>query len=151
MKVTNEIKFYRSKDAYGYLSNLYPLVSGLEFEGRYFRSSEEAYQYGKPSSKKLAEWIISAPEQKYVAFAAHSLVEKDIVPYWNDIKVERMYNVLKAKFDQHEGLKMRLIATEDKILIEDSPIDSFWGCGEDGTGANTLGVLLMKIREEYAK
>lgn len=36
----------------------------------------------------------------------------------------------------------------DREIVEDSPIDSYWGCGADGLGKNMLGKLLMKLREE---
>jgi predicted NAD-dependent protein-ADP-ribosyltransferase YbiA (DUF1768 family) len=36
-------------------------------------------------------------------------------------------------------------------LIEDSPTDSYWGCGRDGSGLNMLGVLLMELRATYVR
>jgi predicted NAD-dependent protein-ADP-ribosyltransferase YbiA (DUF1768 family) len=33
-------------------------------------------------------------------------------------------------------------------LIEDSPVDSFWGRGPDHKGKNHLGKLWMKIQKE---
>lgn len=35
-------------------------------------------------------------------------------------------------------------------LVESSPHDYFWGCGVDGSGANHLGALLMRLRAELA-
>ena len=40
-----------------------------------------------------------------------------------------------------------LLQTGDKILIEDSPYDNFWGVGSDGKGRNQLGRCLMDICE----
>lgn len=53
-----------------------------------------------------------------------------------------------AKFTQHEKLKRRLLDTGDAILIENTKKDYFWGCGEDGSGENNLGKILMEVRKE---
>ncbi len=64
------------------------------------------------------------------------------------MKIEVMYKALLAKFSQNEELKDLLGMTGNRVLIEDSPHDSYWGNGGDGTGHNMLGKLLMKVREE---
>ncbi len=38
--------------------------------------------------------------------------------------------------------------TGDKILIEHTENDSYWGDGRNGQGKNRLGKLLMKLRTE---
>jgi ribA/ribD-fused uncharacterized protein len=141
-----EIRFYRSTGEYGFLSNLFKRP--VNFEGRDFSCSEEAYQYGKPRDKAVAEWIVKAPKPHLCAAAAHSLFVFDVREDWNDTKVERMRQVLKAKFDQHRDLAEKLVATGDAALIEESNMDAFWGIGKKGNGKNMLGVLLMEIRKE---
>lgn len=42
-----------------------------------------------------------------------------------------------------------LLATSAQ-LVEASPHDYFWGRGVDGSGANHLGALLMRLRDELA-
>lgn len=143
---STEIRFYRASGEYGYLSNLYK--APVMFEGREFATSESAYQFGKPKDKRVAEWIISAPKPHLCAAAAHSLLAFDIVPGWNDIKVDRMRRVLRAKFTQHEELREKLLGTGEARLIEESNTDAFWGIGKHGTGKNYLGILLMGIRDE---
>lgn len=144
----DEIRFYRATGQYGFLSNLYkaPIV----FEGWRFRSSEDAYQFGKPKERAVAEWIVSAPKPHLCAAAAHSLFVFDVRQNWNEIKVDRMRGVLTAKFRQHTDLQEKLLSTGDAILIliEESKTDSFWGIGKKGTGKNMLGVLLMEVREK---
>lgn len=141
-----EIRFYKATGAYGFLSNLYP--APLCFEGKTFRSSEEAYQYGKPRDRAVAEWLILAPKPHLTAVAAHALLRYDVRPDWNDVKVQRMREVLRAKFAQHANLAQKLIATGSAELIEDSQTDAFWGVGKRGNGKNRLGVLLMELRRE---
>lgn len=144
-----EIRFYRATGEYGYMSNLY--LSEIVFEGKTFRSSEDAYQYGKPRALAVAAWLISAPNPRLVALAAHALLRYDVRPDWNAIKVPRMQEVLRAKFTQYPDLAGKLIATGDATLIEESNIDAFWGIGKRGNGKNMLGVLLMELREELKK
>lgn len=59
-----------------------------------------------------------------------------------------MERVVEAKFRHHEDLREMLLATGDRELIEDSPVDSFWGCGADRQGRNELGKCLMRVREK---
>lgn len=141
-----EIRFYRASGEYGYLSNLYRRP--IWYDKRKFNCSESAYQFGKPKDPVVAEWIIAAPKPHLCAAIAHALLSFDINPNWNEIKVDRMRDVLRAKFAQHPDLKEKLLNTGDAILIEDSATDAFWGVGKKGNGKNMLGVLLMEIRNE---
>jgi N-glycosidase YbiA len=36
-------------------------------------------------------------------------------------------------------------------IIEDSPVDYFWGCGIDRTGTNQLGRILMQVRTDLKR
>ena len=141
------IKFYRSSRPYGFLSNLYKC--SVEFEGRMFRSSEDAYQFGKPKDIATAEWLVSAPKPHLCAVAAHALLPWDIRPDWNGIKLERMRKVVMAKFEQNEDLREMLLATGKRWLMEDSPTDKFWGIGKKGDGCNFLGQILMETRKYF--
>lgn len=149
----NEIHFYRSNEKpYGVFSNLHrtPVV----FEGREFPTAEHAYQAGKASKEAVREWILSAPTPSLVAMAAHGLYTWDIVPSWSKIKFDRMREVLRAKFSQHEELRALLLSTGNARLVEagttDNLVNRTWG-EVNGKGKNMLGVLLMEIREEFRK
>lgn len=67
---------------------------------------------------------------------------------WDKIKDNAMYYTLKIKFTQNPKMKQLLLLTNNIILIEDSPRDSYWGSGKDGKGQNKLGILLMILRDE---
>ena len=69
---------------------------------------------------------------------------------WDGIKREVMKECCMAKFLQHADLRKQLMETGDQTLVEDSPIDWYWGCGADGTGKNVLGQVLMEIRMELS-
>jgi ribA/ribD-fused uncharacterized protein len=77
-------------------------------------------------------------------------------------KVSRFDIVVKGnyyKFSQHPQLKEFLINTNDRILVEASPVDPIWGVGltkdsnlinnpEDWRGLNLLGFALMEVRDK---
>lgn len=67
---------------------------------------------------------------------------------WDEIKVDVMRGILRAKADQHEYVRRKLLATGDRQLIEDSWRDDFWGWGPNRSGQNMLGKLWMEIRAE---
>lgn len=67
---------------------------------------------------------------------------------WEEIKIEVMYEGLKYKYDQSEQFRNLLNSTKGKYLVENSPYDSFWGCGTDKKGSNMLGKLLVILRDK---
>jgi ribA/ribD-fused uncharacterized protein len=147
------IRFYRANEKpYGAFSNLYPRP--IEFEGRVYPTSEHAYQAGKASKPAVREWILSAPTPSLAAMAAHGLYVWDVVPNWAQIKFDRMRVVLRAKFEQHADLKDLLLSTGDARLVEagtvNNAVNRLWG-EVDGKGENTLGVMLMELRSEFAR
>jgi len=149
----NEIRFYRANEKpYGAFSNLYRRT--ILFEGREFATTEHAYQAGKARKPAVRDWILSAPSPSLVAMAAHGLYTWDIVPDWSQIKFDRMRDVLRSKFTQHEDLKLLLLSTGERRLVEvgriNNAVNRVWG-EVNGKGQNMLGVLLMEIRNELRK
>jgi ribA/ribD-fused uncharacterized protein len=148
-----EISFYRANEKpYGAFSNLYRRT--IQLEGREFPTAEHAYQAGKPVKEAVREWILSAPSPSLVAMAAHGLYTWDIVPNWSRIKVDRMREVLRAKFTQHEDLRNLLLSTGTARLVEtgrtNNAVNREWG-EVNGKGMNRLGTLLMEVRDELRK
>lgn len=146
----DEIRFYRaSEKPYGAFSNLYrrPIV----FEEETFPTSEHAYQAGKARKPEVRQWLMSAPSPALLAMAAHGLYYWDVTPGWSTSKFDRMRNVLRAKFGQHDDLRELLLSTGDARLVEaatvDNEVNRTWG-EVNGVGRNMLGKLLMEIREE---
>ncbi len=145
-----DIKFYRAnEEPYGAFSNLHRRP--VEFEGETFETSEHAYQAGKARKPQVRQWILAAPSPALVAMAAHGLYWWDIRSDWSKIKFDRMRDVLRAKFTQHDDLRELLLATGDARLVEaatvDNPVNRTWG-EVNGVGKNMLGKLLMEVREE---
>jgi N-glycosidase YbiA len=42
------------------------------------------------------------------------------------------------------------VSTGDALIVEHTTRDRYWDDGGDGSGANTLGRLLMRVRDELA-
>ena len=70
---------------------------------------------------------------------------------WETVKDDIMREALQAKFRQHPSLRSLLLQTGDAELIEHTRNDSYWADGEDGSGKNRLGQLLMELRAELRK
>lgn len=68
---------------------------------------------------------------------------------WDNLKLEVMKKCLRQKFTQ-EPFKSKLLATGNIIIQEGNRWnDKFWGvCLKTNKGANHLGKMIMKIREE---
>ncbi|HEY9552824.1 NADAR family protein [Allosphingosinicella sp.] len=148
--MADEIRFYRaSEKPYGAFSNLYR--RSVVFEGETFPTSEHAYQAGKARKPEVREWLMSAPSPALLAMAAHGLYYWDVAPGWSTTKFDRMRDVLRAKFEQHEDLRELLLSTGDARLVESATVDNevnrLWG-EVNGVGRNMLGTLLMEIRAE---
>jgi ribA/ribD-fused uncharacterized protein len=69
-------------------------------------------------------------------------------PDWDDVKVDIMRDILRAKVQQHPYVRRKLLATGDRTLIENSWRDSYWGWGPNYNGLNMLGKIWMEIRAE---
>lgn len=113
--------------------------------GHWCNNVETAYQAAKCAIKEEEDmiWAVQTPRE------AQQLGQKiKMRSDWEQVKDQVMYECCMAKFLQHPDLRAQLMATGDQELIEDSPIDWYWGCGKDGKGRNQLGKTLMRVREE---
>lgn len=142
---TQIIKFYSTKEKYGEFSNFAPFP--VRLKGKTWQTTEHYYQAQKFESSAYQEKIRKATRPKEAAQLGRSRKEL-IVKNWDSKRDQVMYEALRAKFTQHEALKILLLETADKILIEHSKKDNYWGDGGDGKGKNKLGKLLMKVRGE---
>jgi len=77
-------------------------------------------------------------------------VYRDIAaePVFSRTKDVFMYEIVLAKFSQHEELKALLLGTGDQPLVEDAVHDPYWGWGCSHNGHNKLGRILMLVRSE---
>jgi ribA/ribD-fused uncharacterized protein len=119
----------------------------LRWRGLVFPTSEHAYQWEKFHDPSLQKMILNAPS----AHEAFKLAERN-KPFrkgeWDEIKLGVMKDILEAKVQQHEYVMRKLLATGDRVLIEDSWRDDYWGWGPNRDGKNMLGELWMELRSE---
>jgi ribA/ribD-fused uncharacterized protein len=141
------IFFYKADQPYGCFSNFSP--HSVQLLGWSWSTAEHYYQAQKffGSDRDLFERIHAAPSPESAAKLGRSHPDA-YRPDWHQAKLAVMLDVVRDKFQRHSEIQQILIATGDRILIEDSPVDYFWGCGADRSGANHLGQILMRVRHE---
>jgi len=136
-----------------YPREFYPLDNfssfKVEWNGYLYASLEEAFQAASfiGSNEELVERVKhshSADEAQRIAYANLDKQRKD----WDIKKLEIMEELLKLKIEQNPYVKKKLLQTDNYLIVEDSPKDSYWGWGEDRQGENHLGKLWMKLRNE---
>jgi hypothetical protein len=54
----------------------------------------------------------------------------------------------RMKAEHHEDVREILRKTGKRKIIENSPVDDFWGIGPEGVGKNIVGEIWMKIRDD---
>ena len=110
-------------------------------------TSEHAYHTEKFEDENIKELIrktMSAHDSQKVSHEHKDKYRKD----WDTVKLRVMKEILIEKVRQHPYVKKKLLASGNRILIEDSWRDDFWGWGPNKDGANHLGKLWMEVREE---
>ena len=81
---------------------------------------------------------------------------------WNDHKFSIVVKGNYFKFSQDEELKVFLVGTKNRVLVEASPRDAIWGIGmsqdDEGVnnpnvwkGQNLLGYALMEVRDQLSR
>ena len=173
------ILFYTAdKSPYAVFSNYYvhrqPLLIGnLTYASveHYFQSRKFNYKGASSSSRKYSRLIReSSTPNKARELAGQTIkggwpwrieLNKEIQKYvdrgvtlhknWENVKNGVMLKALRAKFAQDEDCRKVLLSTGDKILVEHTSRDRYWGDGGDGTGLNMLGHLLMLVRDEIVR
>ncbi len=138
------IRFYATKDAYGFMSNFF--ASHFRLGGRDWRTVEHYFQAQKfvGSEREEAIRLVASP----MVAARMGRKRGALRPDWEQVKEAVMLEALRAKFGQNPALKKELLATGEQELVEHTANDSYWADGGDGTGRNRLGQLLMQVRSE---
>ena len=151
--------FFYEQDFY-VLSNFSAFT--LQWNGWRFDTSEAVYHWEKfahmnevgiegPAQHECDIcWIIRRAASAHEAFKIAEANKPSRHPDWDRIKVDVMRKILRAKADQHEYVRRKLLATGDRELIEDSWRDDFWGWGASRNGLNMLGKLWMEVRAELS-
>ena len=140
------IYFYSTREQpYGCFSNF--SRHGFELDGLWWATCEHYFQAQKFVTTDL-DWANQIREVKTPKSAAkmgrsreHPLRED-----WESVKDKIMYQGVLCKFTTHSKIRDILLGTGEQLIVENSPIDYYWGCGKDGNGKNKLGQILMNVR-----
>jgi ribA/ribD-fused uncharacterized protein len=119
----------------------------LMWKGNLYDTSEAAYHSEKFAERDLRVRICNAPSA-HEAFKLAETWRDSRRPDWDAVKVDIMRDILRAKADQHEYVRRKLLDTGDRELIENSWRDDYWGWGPNRDGQNMLGKLWMEVRAE---
>jgi hypothetical protein len=141
------IYFYKVYNSYGCFSNFSPHF--IDCFGKKWPTVEHFYQAHKfvgTTQEYLIEKIrqVDTPEE---AAALGRDTENIVRSDWENVKKNIMWQGVATKFTIHLDIQKILLSTGEEYIIEDSPRDYYWGCGQDKTGQNELGKILMTVRK----
>ena len=121
----------------------------VDWAGKRWSTSEHAYQAARffETAPELVERIAHA-RSAHEAFEIAQGNKQHQRENWPEIKTQIMLEICRNKLQQNPYVYHKLMLTNDEYLVEDSPVDSFWGWGADRQGRNELGKVWMKLREE---
>ena len=173
----NIIEFYKGNSTleYGFLSNFYAF-SPIEFQNDKVdninydvKTSEHLFQVMKFINPEYRNIVLNAKTPSQSKKLGQNR-EKTLVKNYDLIRVNNMYYTNYLKFVQNDknnkkgiNILKNLLSTENKLLIEHTKYDSFWGDGtfKEGdkkgeykevstySGNNNLGRVLMFLRDYF--
>lgn len=141
-----KIEFYHSDQPWGELSNF--SKHSVFLKNKIWPTVEHYYQAQKFSGTENEELIRRTATPTLAKLLSQNISESLFRQDWSSIKQEIMLEGLRAKFSQHPDLTELLLSSGDRVLVEHTENDPYWGDAGDGSGANHLGKLLMKLRME---
>lgn len=145
MPKPNVINFYSVSDEYGEFSNFatFPIVD----KRKRWPTSEHYFQGQKFDNPAHREEIRKAKTPMIAARLGRDR-KKKLRRNWESVKDNVMRDAVRAKFTQHDELRLLLLSTGSAKLVEHTSNDAYWGDGGDGSGKNMLGRILMEVREQ---
>jgi N-glycosidase YbiA len=139
------IYFYSDREQpYGCFSNF--SAHGFVLDDLYWPTSEHYFQAQKFAGTPRVEQIRGLNKPKEAANMGRDR-SFPLRSDWETVKDDVMQQAVLAKFRTHGDIRNILLGTGDEDLVENAPGDYYWGCGQDGTGQNKLGLILMEVRQ----
>lgn len=142
------IYFYKVNELYGCFSNFSP--HRICIQGQNWQTVEHYYQSQKfvgTQDAALIPIIHAATTPEEAAALGRDRTRKVRLD-WELVKAHVMREAVLTKFLTHADIQMVLLATGDRLIVENSATDYYWGCGRDRSGQNQLGKILMSVRQE---
>lgn len=118
---TNELRFYENE--YYMLSNF--VAFSVQWDNKIWMTSEHAYQAAKfrdPAIQAAIQTSQSPYDAKRIAHENKIKIRHD----WQDVKLSVMKEIIRAKLEQHPHIREKLLESENRRIVENSPVDSFW-------------------------
>jgi ribA/ribD-fused uncharacterized protein len=140
--------FYKVYEPYGCFSNF--SAHPIHLEGYEWPTVEHYYQAHKfvGTEEEYLMAVIRTAKTPEEAAALGRDRDRQIRLDWDQVKFSVMRQAVLTKFLTHLDIQSVLLATGEQLIIEDSPTDYYWGCGQDKTGQNHLGKILVSVRHE---
>lgn len=139
------VNFYSVSDDFGQFSNFAPFP--IKLDGEVWPTSEHYFQAQKFEDKAYRQKIRETRSPMQAARMGRDRKQK-LRQDWEAVKDGIMRKAVRAKFTQHEQLRLLLLSTGEAKIVEHTQNDDYWGDGGDGSGKNMLGRILMQVREE---
>jgi ribA/ribD-fused uncharacterized protein len=136
-------------------------VADFKVAGITYRSTEHWMMAEK--ARLFDDEVVLARILAAVSPAEAKKLGRQIGGFVPEVWEEHKFEIVRAgnwhKFSQHPDLAGFLLATNDRVLVEASPVDAIWGIGlaADSAdaenparwrGPNLLGFALMEVREQ---
>jgi hypothetical protein len=142
------IYFYKVWEPYGCFSNFSP--HSINIQGISWDTVEHYYQaqkYVSSPSQQIIKSIHSAASPEEAAALGRDC-NLTLRHDWDIVKTKVMREAVLRKFMTHLDIREILLGTDNSLIVENSAVDYFWGCGADKSGQNHLGNIIMSVREE---
>lgn len=120
---------------------------GFDLDDVHWPSVEHYFQAMKFEDAQYRGKIRKADHPKKARRLGRSRFKK-IRRDWSQVRRVIMTRAVYTKCRSHPEVAQQLLASGDKILVESSQYDYFWGCGRDRRGTNTYGAVLMDVRNK---
>lgn len=126
-----------------------PLAScsrhGFELDEGQWPSVEHYFQAMKFTDAQLREKIRKAPHPRVAGAIARWHFWK-MRRDWKGVQLVVMTRATWIKCHAHPDIAAALLDTGDRMIVETSLYDYYWGCGRDQRGNNYYGKVLMDVR-----
>lgn len=145
-ETSDTIRFYHSREPWGELSNF--SRHAVFVHGLVWPTVEHFYQAQKFAGTPHEEVIRCCRTPMMAKRRATEFTKTYRREDWTEEKERVMLKGLRAKFQQHPDLRSQLLRSGERLLVEHTDHDAYWGDGGNGAGQNRLGQLLMQVRSE---
>jgi len=156
----NPIAFTKVRAPWGWLGNMspHPVFFLTQHSRATWPTTEHLFQAMRlPKDHPAVAAMLKSSNPMAAKMTAKAAKDDFIVAPLSEEDLANMRAVLACKIEKHPDLRLELMASEDRVIIEDvssrrnKGSAMFWGAAYDGshwTGDNWLGVLWMELRSK---